>query len=118
MTTAVNTAALGVSGRSVHVAVHPDRHGQAEENEDDAYYYRRPAEQQARERQAGSPFAGALDLASRYVAEHDRRDGRQRSESDLREPAGKAGYREPVGLDHWDHRGRRRNRQDHAKGRV
>jgi hypothetical protein len=43
-------------------------------------------------------FSGALDLAAGHVAAHDRRDGRQRPERELREPAGQARYGEPVGL--------------------
>ena len=88
-----------------HGAVHPDGYGQAEDDEKDAQDHRGPAEYQARQRQARSLFSGALDLAAGHVAAHDRRDGRQRPEGELREPAGEARYGEPIGLGHLSHRG-------------
>src|SRR5271165_6543803 len=80
---------------SVYGAVHPDGHGQADDDQDDAQDHRRPAEYQARERQASPLFSGTPDLVPGHVAEHDRRDGRRRPEHEQREPAGEAGYREP-----------------------
>src|SRR5271156_6763408 len=53
--------ALGCSAR-VRGAVHPDGHGQADDDKDDGQDQRRPAEYQAYERQAGPIFSGSLDL--------------------------------------------------------
>ena len=97
---------------SVHSALHPDGHDQADDDDqDDAQDHRRPAEYQARERQASPLFSGVPDLVPGHVAEHDRRDARQRPEHELREPAGEARYREPVDLGHRGHRSRPRGRQ-------
>jgi hypothetical protein len=76
--------------------VYPDGYGQADDDQDDAQDHSRPAEYQACERQASPLFSGALDLVPGHMAEHDGLDGRQRPEHELREPAGKTRYREPV----------------------
>lgn len=81
---------LGCSSHG-HGAVHPGGYGQADGDEDDAQDHRSPAEYQARKCQSGPLFTGAPDLVAGHVAEHDRRDGRQRPEGELRETAGKAG---------------------------
>ena len=64
--------------------------------EDDAQDHRSPAAYLARKHQAGPLFTGAPDLAAGHVADYDRRDGRQRPESELPQTAGEAGYRESV----------------------
>jgi hypothetical protein len=94
-----------------HRAVHAGGYGQAESDEDDAQDYGPPAEYQARERQAGPLFPGVPDLIPGHVAEHDRRDGRQRPNRELPEPAGEARYREPVGPGSDGHHGRRGGRR-------
>lgn len=68
-----------------HGTLHPGGYGQADGYEGDAQDYRRPAEYQAGECQASSSFPGASDLAPGQVAEHDRRDGRQRPDYELRQ---------------------------------
>jgi DNA-binding transcriptional LysR family regulator len=76
-------------------AVRPGRCGQADDNGGGDHDDHQPAEDQARERQAGPSFPRVLDLASSPIAKHDRGD-RQRHDQDLRERADDAGYREPV----------------------
>jgi hypothetical protein len=61
-----------------HSAVHPGGYGQADGDQDDSQDHRSPAKHQAR-----PLFTGVPDLTAGHVAEHDRRNCRQRPEGEL-----------------------------------
>jgi hypothetical protein len=66
-----------------HSAVHPGGYGQADGDQDDSQDHRSPAKHQARKSQAAPLFTGVPDLTAGHVAEHDRRNCRQRPEGEL-----------------------------------
>lgn len=84
--------------------MHPGGYGQADGDQEDSQDHRSPAKRQARKSQAAPLFTGVPDLTAGHVAEHDRRDGRQRPDHELPYPAGEARHRVPVGPA-WGHEG-------------